>query len=109
FGQDTIQWFAHNVSEMKSLAACNFEDILQCCISCLEGLISKPHNALVMDLLYLTAYWHSLAKLHLHTKSSVCVMEEVHKGLSNGLCNFVDITCKAFHMVKTDKEYAEQK
>ncbi len=62
-----------------------------------------------MDLLYLTAYWHSLAKLHLHTESSVCVREEVHKGLRNGLCNITDVTCKAFRMVEMDKEYAERK
>ncbi len=62
-----------------------------------------------MDLLYLTAYWHSLAKLRLHTEPSVCVMEEVHKGLSNGLRNFADVTCKAFQTVEMDKEHAERK
>ena len=29
FGQSTIHRFASNASEMKKLAACNFEDLLQ--------------------------------------------------------------------------------
>ena len=29
FGHDTIQWFRHNVSELKQMAARDFEDLLQ--------------------------------------------------------------------------------
>ena len=29
FGRSTIRQFASNASEMKKLAACNFEDLLQ--------------------------------------------------------------------------------
>jgi hypothetical protein len=34
FGRDTIRRFANNVSEMKKLAARDFEDLLQVCHHC---------------------------------------------------------------------------
>ena len=33
FGRDMIRWFSMNVSEMKRLAAYDFEDLLQVCNS----------------------------------------------------------------------------
>ncbi|KAK0502592.1 hypothetical protein EDD18DRAFT_1065464, partial [Armillaria luteobubalina] len=65
FGQSTICSFSHNILEMKKLAARDFEDILQCCIPCVEGLLP------LADLLYLSMYWHALTKLHMHTDSSL--------------------------------------
>ncbi|KAF9455143.1 hypothetical protein BDZ94DRAFT_1127669, partial [Collybia nuda] len=44
FGRDTIRKFANNCSEMKQLAARDFEDLLQCAIPVFEDLLPEPHN-----------------------------------------------------------------
>jgi hypothetical protein len=59
-----------------------------------------------MDLLYLCAYWHSLAKLRMHTDSSLKVMEQATVQLCQALRYFAKVTCQAFTTVETPKEYA---
>ncbi|KIJ23071.1 hypothetical protein M422DRAFT_276426 [Sphaerobolus stellatus SS14] len=44
FGRGTIRRFTGNVSELKKLAARNYEDILQCVIPVFDGLLKEPHN-----------------------------------------------------------------
>ncbi|KAI0028967.1 hypothetical protein K488DRAFT_7820, partial [Vararia minispora EC-137] len=105
FGASTIRRFAHNVSDLKKLAARDFEDILQCCIPCFEGLLPEPHDQFVSDLLYLSAYWHSLAKLRAQTDTSLTVLDNVTVHLANALRHFADVTCAAFDTVETDGEY----
>ncbi|KAI0029051.1 hypothetical protein K488DRAFT_57250 [Vararia minispora EC-137] len=105
FGASTIRRFGHNVSELKKLAARDFEDILQCCIPCFEGLLPDPHDASVLDLLYLSVYWHSLAKLRMQTGTSLCVLDHVTVHLAKALRYFSDVTCAAFDTVETDGEY----
>lgn len=58
-----------------------------------------------MDLLYLMAYFHSLAKLRMHTDSSVAVLKEVVENLCEALRYFANETCKRFQTYETDKEY----
>ncbi|KII83440.1 hypothetical protein PLICRDRAFT_58395 [Plicaturopsis crispa FD-325 SS-3] len=106
FGRSTIRRFAHNVAEMKKLAARDFEDILQCCIPCFDGLLPAPHNDSVATLLYLAAYWHSLAKLRMHTDSSLRVLDRVTVAFGQAIRHFSEVTCKAFDTVETDAEYS---
>ncbi|KAI0028039.1 hypothetical protein K488DRAFT_59706 [Vararia minispora EC-137] len=105
FGASTIRRFAHNVSELKKLAARDFEDILQCCIPCFKGLLPDPHDASVSDLLFLSTYWHSLAKLRMHTAMSLIVLDHVTVHLAKALRFFANVTCAAFDTVETDSEY----
>ncbi|KAI0027619.1 hypothetical protein K488DRAFT_60899 [Vararia minispora EC-137] len=105
FGASTIRRFAHNISDLKKLAARDFEDILQCCIPCFKGLLPEPHDQFVSDLLYLSAYWHSLAKLRAQTDTSLVVLDNVTVHLANALRHFADMTCAAFDTVETDGEY----
>ncbi|KAJ7163030.1 hypothetical protein C8R46DRAFT_813181, partial [Mycena filopes] len=60
FGRSTIRRFHTNVSDMRKMAAQDFEDILQCYIPVFEGLLPEPHNTIVLDLLYTFAYWHAV-------------------------------------------------
>ncbi|KIO04949.1 hypothetical protein M404DRAFT_142276, partial [Pisolithus tinctorius Marx 270] len=71
FGRDTIRKFSNNASAMKKLAARDFEDLLQCSIPIFEGLLPPPYNDTTMDLLFELVTWHALAKLWLHTKTSL--------------------------------------
>ncbi|TFK76058.1 hypothetical protein BDN72DRAFT_930755 [Pluteus cervinus] len=105
FGVDGIRRFKANVSDLKKLAARDYEDILQCIIPCIEGLLPQPFNETVLDLLYTMAYFHSLAKLRMHTDSSLRVLRQVITSLCNALRYFAYETCKNFKTVETDKEY----
>ncbi|KAJ7678394.1 hypothetical protein B0H17DRAFT_1206848 [Mycena rosella] len=63
--------FHATVSEMKKLAAHDFEDILQCLLPVLEGLLPEPHNGILLDLWFTLATWHADAKLRIHSSSTV--------------------------------------
>jgi len=39
-----------DVSDLSKLAAHNYEDILQCIIPCIEGLLPYPHNETILGL-----------------------------------------------------------
>ena len=49
-----------------------------------------------MDLLFELATWHGLAKLRLHTESTVCALESSTTRLGIALRKFQSTTCAAF-------------
>ncbi|KAG6838659.1 hypothetical protein C0991_009889 [Blastosporella zonata] len=71
FGRDTICKFSHDIASMKKLAARDYEDILQCSIPAFEGLLPEPHNKILLDLYFELATWHGLAKLKMHTETTL--------------------------------------
>ncbi|KAL1711500.1 hypothetical protein EV715DRAFT_268518 [Schizophyllum commune] len=110
FGYDTIRYFRSNVAELKQLAAHDYEDTLQCSIPCLEGLFDDPaHDKFIQKLLYLMAYWHSLAKLQMHTSSSVNVLDRVTSELGKALRYFADVICPTYATRETDHEFNSRK
>ena len=109
---------------MKKLAARDFEDILQvsvvcmvcqytatesvlfqCCIPCFEGLLPAPHDGSVQKLLYLASYWHSLAKLRVHSETTLKVLDHATALFARALRRFKEVTCPCFNTVETDCEY----
>ncbi|KAG2139105.1 uncharacterized protein EDB93DRAFT_1253173 [Suillus bovinus] len=82
----------------------NFEDILQCAIPVFEGLFPTNHDKLVQFLLYRFAQWHTLAKLRIHSESTVNLLEETFKALSLKLQKFQRDTCSAFTTTELPKE-----
>ncbi|KAH9929651.1 hypothetical protein B0H21DRAFT_700102 [Amylocystis lapponica] len=106
FGRSTIRRFASNVSEMKKMAARDFEDILQCCIPCIEGLIPTPYGAQILDLIYSLASWHALAKLRMHTESSRQLLDQWTTIIGRDLRHFQEVVCEAFNTRETDRECA---
>jgi hypothetical protein len=76
---------------MKKLAARDFEDLLQerflviertrtnqgfkCAIPVFENLLPEPFNTLVLNLLFELATWHGLAKLRLHTDTTLSFLD----------------------------------
>ena len=93
------------MSELSRLAAQNFENILQCCIPCFDSLFPSPHNKTILDLLYILGYWHSLAKLWMHTDTSLKVFCHATSLLGDALRYFALETCCHFNTVETDSEY----
>ena len=125
FGHGTIRRFSANASEMKKLAARNFEDMLQvywylcpcdthsphesisqCAIPVFEGLLPEPHNEIVLTLLFRLAEWHALAKLRMHTESTLTLLESVTTTLGYELRRFRATTCSVFFTTELPKEAA---
>ena len=92
YGHGTIRRFGSNASAMKKLAARDYEDLLQvgvslfsvthgtefiykCSIPVFEGLLPAPHNRIILNLLYELATWLTLAKLRLHTETTLKALE----------------------------------
>ncbi|KIM53598.1 hypothetical protein SCLCIDRAFT_77273, partial [Scleroderma citrinum Foug A] len=104
FGGDTIHKFTSNTLEMKRMAACDFEDVLQCAIPVFDALLPEPHNKNVMALLFTCAYWHGLAKLCMHTDETLMLLDTVTEHLGQQLCHFQLKTCAAFSTQELKQE-----
>jgi hypothetical protein len=57
-----------------------------------------------MSLLFRLAEWHALAKLRMHTESSLTQIEKVTTILGRQLRHFSDFTCKDFETTELPKE-----
>lgn len=57
-----------------------------------------------MSLLFRLAEWHALAKLRMHTESTLTQMEKVTAIIGHQLRDFCNITCKAFATTELPKE-----
>ncbi|KIY66228.1 hypothetical protein CYLTODRAFT_355360 [Cylindrobasidium torrendii FP15055 ss-10] len=106
FGRSTIRRIDANMSDMKQMAARDLEDALQCAIPCFEGILDEPHNGAVLDLLYVAAHWHALAKLRLHTDVTLGELDAATTALGNCYRHFANVVCPAFNTVESDREYA---
>ncbi|KAI9059487.1 hypothetical protein FKP32DRAFT_1657872 [Trametes sanguinea] len=104
FGRDTIRRMSRNMSEMKQMAARDFEDALQSFIPVIESLLQQAHNDLVLDLLWDTASVHALHKLRMHTDTTVNVVSAFFRIFTNTLRRFKAITCAAYKTAELPKE-----
>ena len=69
----------------------------QCAIPVFDGLFQEPHhNTIIMDLLFELATWHALAKLRLHTETTVCALETSTTRLGTALRKFQSTICAEF-------------
>ncbi|KAI0668987.1 hypothetical protein C8Q78DRAFT_933009, partial [Trametes maxima] len=109
FAWTTIRKFADNVCEMKRMAARDFEDTLQCIMPCFEGLLPEAHNDAVMTLLFVSAYWHALAKMRMHTDTSLALLDDSTSLLGHHLRYFATVTCTQFETRETQGEYDARK
>jgi hypothetical protein len=69
---------------------------MQCAIPVFEHLLPAPHNEIVMTMLFELAYWHALAKLRLHTDTTLRFLETSTTRLGKCMRKFKSYTCKAF-------------
>ncbi|KAJ3524924.1 hypothetical protein NMY22_g10792 [Coprinellus aureogranulatus] len=109
FGKDTIRRFVNNVSEMKQLAARDFEDLLQCAIPAFEGLLPPPHNNRVLALLFTLGEWHGLAKLRQHTDHTLEMLDVLTTRMGDQLRAFVKDTCAGVDTKELPREYQARK
>ncbi|KAJ6559288.1 hypothetical protein B0H10DRAFT_2240500 [Mycena sp. CBHHK59/15] len=106
FGQSTIRRFTTNTSSLKKLAAWNYQSILLCSIPVIDGLLPEPYNSEILDLLFTFAEWHSLAKLKLHTDSSVKLLGSATKEIGRLLRRFQRVVCPDFSTKELPSEAA---
>lgn len=69
---------------------------LQCAMPVFEGLLPEPHNDIILSLLFTLAEWHTLAKLRLHTSSSLTWLQQTTGTLGAQIRYFKKHTCDAF-------------
>ncbi|KAF8148265.1 hypothetical protein B0H34DRAFT_668976, partial [Crassisporium funariophilum] len=77
---------------------------IQCSLPVFEGLLPEPHNETVMDLLFTLCKWHTLAKLRLHTSSTLEILKNTTRNLGNQIRNWVKKTCAVFDTHELPKE-----
>lgn len=78
----------------------------QCAIPAFDGLLPEPHNSIVMTLLFRLTEWHALAKLRLHTDSTLTRLDLVTTLLGQDLRQFSRVTCASFSTMELPKEAA---
>ncbi|KAK7696214.1 hypothetical protein QCA50_000867 [Cerrena zonata] len=107
FGRSTIRAFHQNASGMKKLAARDFEDLLQCILPVIEGLLpDSVHNTAIQNLLFVLAEWHANAKLRIHTTSSVANLRELTRQFGIRIRHFTNHVCPAYDTRELPKEEA---
>ena len=62
-----------------------------------------------MKLLYRTAEWHALAKLRMHTESSLALLESLTTEFGLLMQNFQELTCSQFSTTELPRETAARK
>ena len=68
----------------------------QCAIPVFEDLLPQPHNKIIITLLFELSMWHALAKLRLHTESTLRSLETTTKRLGGVVRQFKKVTCTAY-------------
>ncbi len=107
FGRSTIRRFSSNASAMTKLAARDFEDLLQTSMPCFEGLFKNAgHDKTMQELLFTLAEWHALAKLRLHTDSTVQSLRTSTTMLGAKLRHLVNNICPHYHTKELPGEEA---
>ncbi|KAG6914252.1 hypothetical protein DXG01_001450 [Tephrocybe rancida] len=107
FGRDTIRRFSRNASELKKMAARDYEDLLQCIIPVFDGLLPDENlNTSVINLLFQMAHWHGLAKLRLHSSFTMDLLDLKTTVLGDALRNFKQEVCPKFATRELRREAA---
>lgn len=69
-----------------------------------EGLLDEPYNTALMQLLYRAAEWHALAKLRMHTRATLDLLEKCTVHLGQLMRKFRDATFTKFNTVALPRE-----
>jgi hypothetical protein len=83
-----------------------FSSNLQCALPAFEGLFPPPFDKQIQNLLFVLAYWHGIAKLRLHTDSTLNLLEGLTTQFGTLLRRFVKDTEKLFSTTELPRETA---
>ncbi|CDO76216.1 hypothetical protein BN946_scf184894.g5 [Trametes cinnabarina] len=104
FGKDTIRKFWHDAAARKQLAARDYEDFLSCMMPVFEGLLPLTDDQTIADLLFELANWHALAKLRLHTSTTIDIFRAATEHMCQAMRNFARSTCEEHETRELPKE-----
>ena len=104
-----IRRFSAKLTDLSKMAAHDYEDALQCAIPCFEGIFDDETDREICVLLFRLAMFHGLAKLRMHTDSSVCLLWNATIRLATALRHFRDEICPRFTTVETPSEADKRK
>jgi hypothetical protein len=90
---------AHKKNHVTSLTQLD-----QCAIPVFDGLLPEPHNTRILRLLFNLAHWHGLAKLRLHTHTSLDILSRVTTSLGKSFRDFQEKTCSMFQTRELERE-----
>lgn len=76
----------------------------QCSIPVFEGLLPSPHNELILSLLFLACWFHSLAKLKRHGETTLRCLSIVTTAFGKAMRHFKSKTCDQIPTVELDRE-----
>ena len=71
-----------------------------------EGLLNPKHDKIVQELLFTLCTWHGLAKLRLHTSSTLAGLKVTMKSLGQVLRKFVKNVCSQYKTRALPREEA---
>ena len=80
----------------------------QCAIPVFDHLFPKAHHEILMDLLFELATWHALAKLRLHTESTIVALEHSTRCLGKAIRIFEGKLCNEYTAHELPGEDAPQ-
>ena len=109
FGRETIRKVKENVSGAKQLAARDYEDLLQCAIPPFSGFLPPEHDKIVGGLLFELATWHALAKLRLHTETTLKFLRGSTKRLGKDIRLFNSKVCSSYDTRELPAEEAARR
>ena len=79
---------------------------LQCALLVLDGLLPAPHEAAVLDLIFVMGCWHAYAKLQLHTEQTLASFRCLTADLGVLLRHFSMVVCNAIKTTELPRERA---
>ena len=74
-----------------------------------EGLLPEGHDDRLMNLLFVFAYWHALAKLRLHTDDTLAILDDWTTVLGDECRTFASETGDTFKTTELKREYEARK
>ncbi|KAF8523844.1 hypothetical protein JB92DRAFT_2704462 [Gautieria morchelliformis] len=104
FRRDTICQFHSNISGLKHLAAHDFEDILLCSMAVFDGHLPSLHDEIVLSLLFIAHWFHSLVKLKMHTRVTLMALTTITTMFGHQMCRFKSQTCDIIPTFELDHE-----
>ena len=89
---------------MFSLIALCADRRCKCAIPVFDGLFPEPHNTAVLQLLFICAHWHGMAKLRMHIDPTLDILDDVTVDIGNAFRTFNNETFPAFDTRELPRE-----
>jgi hypothetical protein len=74
-----------------------------------EGLLDEPLNGILLDTLYVLCFWHSLAKMRVHTESTLVIFEDATVALGWHVRRLTVAIDSVFQVKESQREYSARK